>query len=174
MFALIYARTLFKTVNKVNDLYRSKASISLIIWDTLDQIWKIYQDPGSGRDLASFALPHLEKTCRGINEDVQRLGYIVEHHLDANYAVWTVITAGVVFFFVALFIFMIVTQPGLAMWVPTVVLATLMVVWLLLEEWHRNPDLWKELPLISGWLIARRDRRHDINMNLGSGGAASV
>ena len=157
VFALTSARTLFKTVNKACE---AKFNISIVVWDTFDEIWKFYQVPGSDKDsdLASLWLPELGTTCRILKEGLLRLVYIMEHHLDANYGILTVITAGVVFFFVSLFIFMITTQR-VVMWVPTVVLAALVMVWLLLEELHHNPDIWRELPFISRQ-EARRNQRY--------------
>jgi hypothetical protein len=155
VFTLTSARTLFKTVNKANTIREAKVEISDVIWDALNEIWKNYQVPGSGEDLASLELPKLSARCRNANDTLLRLLYIMEHHLDGNYGEFTVIAAGVVFFFVALFIFMITTQR-VVMWVPTVVLVTLMTVCLLLKELHHNPDIWKEMPFIS----ARRKQRY--------------
>lgn len=151
VFALTSARTLFKTVNKANNACEAKFNISIVVWDTLDEIWKFYQVPGSDKDsdLASLWLPELGTTCRILKEGLLRLVYIMEHHLDANYGILTVITAGVVFFFVSLFIFMITTQR-VVMWVPTVVLAALVMVWLLLEELHHNSDIWRDCLLYLG------------------------
>lgn len=75
----------------------------------------------------------------------------MEHHLGINYAVLTIILLGVAFFFVSLLIFAIATEHK-EVWVPLIVLVTLAVLWLSAQGIHHNPDIWKELPLISGWV----------------------
>jgi hypothetical protein len=153
-FALTSARTLFKTVNKADDVREATCNATNMIWHALDAVRK-NSAPGS------HPVSALEKSCHAchkIFDDLGRVTYITDHKLNTHYGVLTVTSAGMIFFFVSLFIFVITTQR-MVVWVPTVVLVIMTTVGLLVKELRYNPDIWKELPFTSG-LAARRNRRY--------------
>jgi hypothetical protein len=153
-FAQMHSQTLEMYVKDAYGIVEDKDEIASTLWDSLLTLKEALESFLEPDELVS-TLPDLGKRCRRTLDKLGRLQYIMEHHLGVNYAVLTIILLGVVFCFVSLFIFAIATEHKVV-WAPLIVLVALAMVWLSAQGIHHNPDIWKELPLISGWITRRR------------------
>lgn len=156
VFALTSARILFRMANHANTIREAIGKASNMIWHNLNAVRR-NSVPGSRKGhLANLSA--LCTACRDLCDTLRRLTYIIDYRLGGNYGVLTVIFAGMVFFFVSLFIFIIATHR-VVVWVPLVVLVGMTTVGLLIKELRCNPSLWKGMPCLSGWVTQRNLRQ---------------
>jgi hypothetical protein len=149
VFALTSARILFRMANNANTVYEAIDKATSMIWHSLNATRK-NSVPGS-RKTHLTTLSALGTSCQNLCDNLRRLTYVIDYKLGGNCGVLTVIFAGMVFFFVSLFIFIIATHP-VVVWVPLVVLVGVTAVGLLVKELRCNPSVWKGMPSISGWV----------------------
>jgi len=149
VFALTSARTLFRMANNANTICEAIGKASNMIWHGLNTVRKNSVPRHRKTHLATLSV--LSTSCRNLCDNLLRLKYVIDFKLGGNCGVLIVIFAGMIFFFVSLFIFIIVAHR-LVMWVPLVVLVGVTTVSLLVKELRCNPSVWKGMPSLSGWL----------------------
>ena len=147
VFALTSARILFRMANNANTVCEAIGKASNMIWHGLNAVRK-NSVPGS-RKTHLATLSALSTSCHNLCDNLRRLTYVIDFKLGGNYGVLTVIFAGMVFFFVSLFIFIIATHR-VVVWVPLVVLVGVTAVGSLVKELRCNPPVWKGMPSTSG------------------------
>ena len=149
VFALTSARTLFRMSNNANTICEAIGKAGNMIWHGFNAVRTTSVPLHRKTHLA--ALSALSTACHDLRDNLLRLTYVIDFKLGGNCGVLTVIFAGMIFFFVSLFIFIIATHR-LVVWVPLVVLVGVTTLGLLVKELRCNPSVWKGMPLLPGWL----------------------
>ena len=159
-FAVVHSRTLkfhTRTAERIlkAKLHRSMALRSIL--QTRGVFFKSASLVNLTLDEFLATLPGLTRKCQDNLEELQRLQYIINHHLGPNYMVLIAIPLGVFSFVVSLFVFTL-ASGHLVVGILLLVLVIFFILSFFQRALHHHPDIWKEVPLVSGYVMRRRER----------------
>ena len=142
LFALVTARSLLKVANDANDIIQEKYHVDEAMGIVIENLQEFFIGvrpvEAKLKDLAKETVPALITKSENVFKRLRRLSHIADHHLGSNYEVLSIITCGMVFFFVSLIGFMINSQP-LVVWLPTVIVVALTTSLLVWKEGNHHP-----------------------------------
>ncbi|KAJ7456300.1 hypothetical protein B0H11DRAFT_227987 [Mycena galericulata] len=146
LFSLLTARTLLAVSSHGQDLLDEKFSLDELI---------LGQKDVQTRRALEFNI--LSKTADSLFERVDRQRHIMRHHTGGQYGVISFILFGMIFFFAALILEVIIGQPR-GLWIAFVICVFILAAILAWNERRANPRLWSKLV---EWIRPKR-REEDV------------